>query len=254
MRPVWRNQLGGITFDIGPGEVGAEPGHVFVKWAPLESNIDLDAEAWRLEWASAYTPVPRVVEQGSDDEGSWLVTVGLRGQSAVVPRWKQDPTSAVRAIGAGLRSFHDTVPVAACPFSWSLTERLTEVRARVASPTTDWSSLRGDVYEGDQVDLPGFLRDALEVLADPPPLARTVVCHGDACAPNTLIDDDGVWTAHVDLGTLGIADPWADLAIATWSCDWNYGPGFQRELLDAYGIEPDPVRTRYYRLLWELGP
>jgi kanamycin kinase len=24
-------------------------------------------------------------------------------------------------------------------------------------------------------------------------------------------------------------------------------------LLDAYGIEPDAERTRYYRLLWELG-
>jgi aminoglycoside phosphotransferase len=24
-------------------------------------------------------------------------------------------------------------------------------------------------------------------------------------------------------------------------------------LLDAYGIKPDAERTRYYRLLWELG-
>jgi kanamycin kinase len=81
-----------------------------------------------------------------------------------------------------------------------------------------------------------------------------VVCHGDACAPNTLIDDAGSCSGHVDLGHLGLADRWADLAIATWSLDWNYGPGWQRVLLAAYGIEPDWERMDYYRLLWDLSP
>jgi kanamycin kinase len=72
-------------------------------------------------------------------------------------------------------------------------------------------------------------------------------------APNTLIGSDGRWSGHVDLGRLGIADLWADLAIATWSAGWNYGPGWERLLLDAYGVEPDPERTRHYRLLWDLG-
>jgi len=64
-----------------------------------------------------------------------------------------------------------------------------------------------------------------------------------------LLTDDGRWSAHVDLGDLGVADRWADLAIATWSADLNYGPGWQRQLLEAYGIAPDPDRIAYYRLL-----
>ena len=79
-----------------------------------------------------------------------------------------------------------------------------------------------------------------------------MVCHGDACAPNTLIGDDGRWSSHVDLGALGVGDRWADIAIATWSTQWNYGPGWERALLDAYGIEPDPERTAWYRLLWDM--
>ncbi|MCP5026589.1 MAG: aminoglycoside 3'-phosphotransferase, partial [Actinomycetia bacterium] len=59
---------------------------------------------------------------------------------------------------------------------------------------------------------------------------------------------------HVDLGSLGVADRWADLAIATWSTVWNYGPGWEDVLLEAYGIDSDPRRTEYYRLLWGLGP
>ena len=51
-----------------------------------------------------------------------------------------------------------------------------------------------------------------------------------------------------------MADRWADLAVATWSTTWNYGPGWETPLLEAYGVAPDPERTRYYRLLWDLGP
>jgi kanamycin kinase len=56
------------------------------------------------------------------------------------------------------------------------------------------------------------------------------------------------------MGALGVADRWADLAVATWSTRWNYGDGWERPLLDAYGVDPDPDRTAYYRLLWDLGP
>lgn len=53
---------------------------------------------------------------------------------------------------------------------------------------------------------------------------------------------------------MGVADRWADLAVATWSTEWNYRPGWDPLLLEAYGTRPDPDRTRYYRLLWDLGP
>jgi kanamycin kinase len=84
-----------------------------------------------------------------------------------------------------------------------------------------------------------------------PPPDRLVVCHGDACAPNTLIDADGRCAGHVDLGSLGVADRWADLAIATMSLGWNYDVLCEDELLEAYGVERDDLRIGYYRRLWE---
>lgn len=118
-----------------------------------------------------------------------------------------------------------------CPFSWSVADRLADAGKR---RTADDGTLRR--------------------LPDPPAIDRLVVCHGDSCSPNTLIDDDGRCCGHVDLGELGVADRWADLAIATWSTNWNYGPGWEEALLEANGVDPDPERTAYYRLLWELGP
>jgi kanamycin kinase len=95
--------------------------------------------------------------------------------------------------------------------------------------------------------------EAVDLLADIPTVDALVVCHGDACLPNTLITDDGRVSGHVDLGDLGTADRWADLAVATWSVSWNLGSRWEPALLDAYGVDLDEQRTSYYRLLYDLG-
>lgn len=89
------------------------------------------------------------------------------------------------------------------------------------------------------------------VPADAPPADQLVVCHGDACSPNTLIGDDAHWTGHVDLGDLGVADRWADLAVAALSLERNFEEGLEAELLDAYDVERDDERMAYYRARWE---
>jgi kanamycin kinase len=231
-RAVWLNEIGGLTFEVGRGD-----DRFFVKWSPSD---DLSAEAARMEWAAPFAAVPRVLDHGCGDDGWWLVTAPLPGQSAATRRWQAEPQVAVTAIGAGLRALHDALPVSACPFSWSAKKRLS--RPLHTDPAS-WHA------EHQQLSLD----QALAFLADEPAGADLVVCHGDACAPNTLIGDDGRWSGHVDLGRLGVASRWADIAVATWSTQWNYGPGWEPALLDAYGIDPDPVRTRYYRLLWDLA-
>jgi kanamycin kinase len=240
--PVWENELGGRTFEVGAGERRR-----FVKWAPAGSGLDLAAEAARLAWAVAFTPVPRLLGQGRDAAGAWLITSPLAGTMAITPRWRAEPRTAVIAIGEGLRAMHEALPAGRCPFSWSARGRLADARRRASQGRVNPAA-----WHEEFRDL--SVARALELVAEAPPADELVVCHGDSCAPNTLIGDDGRWSGHVDLGELGVADRWADLAIATWSTTWNYGPGWEIPLLDAYGAAPDADRTRYYRLLWELGP
>jgi kanamycin kinase len=219
---VWVNGEGGLTFELGTGRERR-----FAKWAPAGSPLLLRAEADRCRWAATYTTVPHVVEIGENADGAWLITEGLPGENAITPRWKAEPRRAAAAAGQGLRQLHDTLPVPQCPFDWSVTTRL--ARAEVA----------------------GLSTTALKI---PPTVDKMVVCHGDPCVPNTLIDDSGRCSGIVDLGSLGTADRWADLAVATMSLDWNYGPGWQDTFLEAYGIEIDHERTIIYRDLWNLGP
>ena len=242
--PVWQNQAGGVTFHLPAAGR-------YVKWSPTGA-IDLAVEAERLRWCAAVAnlpasvpAVPRLLSSGSDADGSWLSTAAIAGRNAVDPAWVARPAAAAAAIGSGLRRWHDGMPVDRCPYRWSISDRLADVHRRR-------DDLDPQRWHPEHREL--TIDDALAQADDPPPVDRLVVCHGDACSPNTLIDDSGRACALVDLGALGVADRWADLAIATWSVDWNYGPGFDGVLLDAYGIAPDQERTRYYRLLWDLGP
>lgn len=220
VRAVWVNELGGLTFRVGSGPADTE----FVKVSDADV-VDFGGEAARLRWAARYVAVPRVLGSGVDGRCAWLRTRGLPGQSAVHPRWLAAPDVAVRAIGAGLRALHDRLPVRTCPFDWSVPGRLARLTPAARAR-----------------------------LGEPPPLDRPVVCHGDACCPNTLIDDAGRCCGHVDLGDLGVADRWADLAVATLSLGWNYpGPGREAQFFAAYGVEPDPVRIDYYRRLWQAS-
>jgi len=241
VRVVWHNSVGGVTCEYGRGEARR-----FVKWSPAD-GVDVADEAARLQWAGRYVRVPEVVDVGSDNEGSWMVTLPLDGENAVSTRWVADPAVATRAIGEGLRALHDALPLASCPFSWSATARVADAERRVGC-----GLLRR--LEWEDAHRPLDLSAALALARDTPDVDKLVVCHGDTCAPNTLIDDRGHWSGHVDFAGMGVADRWADLAIATLSTVWNYGPGWEQSVLDAYGIGPDPHRTRYYRLLWDLDP
>jgi kanamycin kinase len=193
-------------------------GEDFIKWNPPQTGVDLELERRRLDWLHGRHPAPRVIAFGADSAAQWLVTSGLPGGSAVGDTWRSRRPEAIRAIAAGLRAIH-AIPVDEFPAEWT-----------------------AEVWVGRTP----------RSLGPRPPISDPVLVHGDACAPNTLIDPDGQWTGNVDFGDLAVGDRWADLAIASMSLDWNFGEGHQQQLFEAYGIEPDAERIRYYRALWHL--
>ncbi len=195
-------------------------GDRYLKWNPRSTGVDLDRERERLEWLSTRHPAPRVVKHGVDVEGDaqWLLTEALPGESAVGDAWRARRPEALRAIATGLRAIH-AIPIDSFPADWT-----------------------AQVWVGRQP----------ASLGPRPSIDDPVLVHGDACAPNTLITEHGVWSGNVDFGDLGVGDRWADLAVASMSLDWNFGEGHQPEFFEAYGIEPDAERIAYYRALWHL--
>ena len=173
VRPVWENQVGGITF-----EVSGREGRRFIKWAPAASPVDPRIEAERLSWAAAFTPVPVVLGYGGDNTGTWLVT----GPSRASPRPATDG-------GVG-RRWRWWLSARACGRS---TTRCRSIGARSHGRPTTVSPSPDDGLRPACVDPAAWHEDhrelsverALATLRATPPVDRPVVCHGGRAAPPT---------------------------------------------------------------------
>jgi len=239
---AWSHQAGAVYRLQGPNGKTR-----FLKMTSGERALRLGAEAARMRWARAYLPVPVVLDSGSRDGVDWLVTRGLPGRDGTDPELLSEPAALVAALARGLRRFHEAAPVEDCPFDFRLDIALEQVRRRAAEGLID----PGADFHPEHQDL--SIGEAIARLeAERPSEEDIVVCHGDYCFPNALIDGGEV-VGYVDLGELGIADRWWDLAVAAWSTTWNVGPGYEGLFLAAYGARPDPARIAYYRLLYDLA-
>jgi kanamycin kinase len=218
----------------------------YLKVYHLSLGRELAAERERLNWALPCLPVPRVLAYGMDSEREWLLTAGMPGVTGLDASLGADPARLVRQLGEGLRQLH-ALPVDGCPFDHRLDKEVDLAERRVAAGLVD-----AQEFNADHRDLtPETALTRLQALR--PAREDLVVCHGDYCVPNVLFENGRV-SDYVDLGHLGVADRWRDLAVATWSVTWNLGPGWEDLFLAAYGVHRDPQKQAFYRLLYDLLP
>ncbi len=225
--------------------LSAPDGHVrFLKVRAVEEEPTLADESVRLRWALDHLPVPAVLDSGSDGDVDWLLLDGLPGRDATAPELKAHPAQLIPTLAHALRRFH-RAPVETCPYRLTVEDAIAAVRRRVGDGAAEHADLHAEYSHLS-------LGEAIAIIEDLAPNSEDlVVCHGDYCFPNVLIEDGDV-TAFLDLGELNVADRWWDLAVASWSTEWNIGPGWERPFLDAYGVEPDQRRMTFWRLVYDL--
>jgi streptomycin 3"-kinase len=219
-------------------------GDVFAKCCALPGVPDLRDERDRVDWlAGTGFPGATVVDWLESSSGACLMTTAVRGvPGTALPASVQ--LKAMESLGRTLRELHS---LRDCPF----TRPLASVIATAA-----------DVVRRDAVN-PAYLTDEWRLLSSEELLERVVaerpyieagidlgVCHGDACLPNVLFDPDTLEvTGLIDLGRLGVADRYSDLALITIQLhdEWSVDPA---PFLAAYGLpRPDQRRLEFYRLL-----
>lgn len=206
----------------------------------------LSGESERMIWAAPYLPVPTVVALEELGDTTILLTQALPGRDATHPAWRADLPGLVRALARGLRAFHEAVGEEWCPFRFDVARALEHVARRV-----DGDDHEPGGFHAEHAHLtPAAALAELEATA--PADEDLVVCHGDFCAPNVLLQEGRV-TGFVDLGELGVADRWWDVAVGAWSVGWNFGDDLEPLFYEAYGIAPDLERIRFYRLLYDLA-
>jgi len=240
-----------LAWESGPGSStwklsSADGQHRYLKTRPADAAVTLGGETARMRWArAAGLPVPDVVTACRLGSADWLLTEALPGRSAVDPALKYEPETLVSILARGLRQFHDLVPAGQCPFPFRIDDAIARVSGRVQAGLIS----APDMHPEHAHLSPEAALAELERLR--PRTEDLVVCHGDYCLPNVLITD-GVATGFVDLGELGVADRWWDLAVGSWSVTWNLGPGWEDLFLSSYGVTRDDHRVAFYRLLYDL--
>ncbi len=239
---TWQSEAGSLTYRLSDRRGSVR----YLKLAEVGWRPSPLAEAARARWAGRHLPVPSVLDAGSDGAVEWLLTEGIPGRDATHQAWAGEPARLVRALAEGLRAFH-AAPARGCPFDFGLDRALALARGRQ----------RAGLIDPARHFHPEFAHlsaaDAVRRLEETRPASEDrVVCHGDYCPPNVLLSSAWGVTGFVDLGELGVADRWWDLAVATWSATWNFGPGLEDLFLEAYGVGRDAERIAYYRLLYDV--
>ncbi|NYI80092.1 aminoglycoside 3'-phosphotransferase [Nocardioides panzhihuensis] len=225
----------------------------FAKLAPAAYRDDVAAERDRITWlGEAGLPTASVLAWRSNDEGACLITSAVAG----VPADQLDAAALRRAwsgIAAIARDLHD-LPTADCPFDRGLASMMPLARTTVAQGRVQTEFLPLPLQQVPPAHVLGQVEDDLPRRQRQEEDER-VVCHGDLCLPNILIDPDTMRVAGlIDLGRLGVADPYADLALLlanareTWP-DEVTARAADHEFGELYGIDLDAERQRFYLLL-----
>ncbi|WUI03815.1 aminoglycoside 3'-phosphotransferase [Spirillospora sp. NBC_00431] len=210
-----------------------------------DPSADLVGEGERLVWLREQgLPAAEVLEC----RPGLLVTREVPGRSWADPWPPESLPRIIDALADLTRALH-ALPIAGCPFD-----------RRLAVTIPEALSADVDLDDLDEARR-GWTRDDLarELLATRPPDEDEdlAVCHGDLCAPNVLFDPATCQvTGLIDTPRLGVADRWADLAIATRSMidelNPQYGAWAADRFLERYGVAPDPAKLTFYRLLDEF--
>jgi len=224
---------------------------LYLKHGTGEVAGDIVDEAARLRWLSSHVTTPQLVYSAADSEEAWLLTTALPGRTAyerMADELARAPQVAA-LIGAFLKTLH-ALPAAQCPFDSGADRRLELAKARMKAGLVDVDDF-DDVHAGWSAEQ---VWDKMITLR--PSVADPVVTHGDYSLDNILIKEGPITDSHVsgcvDLGRLGVADRYQDLAIA-WNCLDEFGPDAQRAFLDAYGLaELDADRLAFHLALDEF--
>lgn len=219
---------------------------LYLKQGRGDAASALVDEMARLRWLAGHMPVAPLVHFECSDSQAWLLTRAVPGRTA--HEWLQRQPSRtpdiVAALARTLARLH-ALPAALCPFQSPVAQRLSQAHKRLEAGLID----ADDFDDARRGWTPQDVWDTLQRLR--PRAVDAVITHGDYSLDNILLDDELRVTGLIDVGRLGVADRYQDLAIL-WNCLGEFGADAQARLFKIYGISrPDRRRLEFHLCLDE---
>ncbi|MCF5686408.1 APH(3')-II family aminoglycoside O-phosphotransferase [Pseudomonas sp. PA-1-3F] len=218
--------------------------NLFLKSELLEEHSELADEIDRLRWLQQMgLPAPVVLDEVTAAHRHWLLMTTVPGQD-LASASELSAEQIINILATALRTLHQ-LPVALCPFDHSLQLRIARAQQHVSAGLVDETDFDDERLGQSAEDV------FAELVATQPKTHDLVVTHGDACLPNFMAAE-GCFSGFIDCGRLGVSDRFQDLALAARSIESNLGLAWVRPFFEAYGVEPDEQRMKFYCLLDEF--
>lgn len=221
-------------------------------------NEETDNEFLMTRWLCGRIPIPEILTYRVVKDTAFTLMTRMDGKMLCDSAFLENPETLIRIAADGLKKLWE-IRVDDCPYSTSrLTSRLKAAEYNVKNGLVDMDNVDPETFgEGGFAD-PSEL---LSWLKDNRPEEDIVLTHGDYCLPNIFARNSKL-CGFIDLGKLGPADRWQDIAIAVRSIRDNLEgrysigkkvSGFTPQmLLDELSVEFNAEKYRYYILLDEL--
>lgn len=210
-----------------------------------------------MHWLDGKVPSPKVICVAKENGLCYLLMSRVEGKMSCDEYYLERPDELCELLANGLKMLW-SVDISDCPVVRDIDIELKEAKYRVDNKLYDLDNVEADTFgENGKFRNPEDLYIWLE---ENRPTYEPVLSHGDYCLPNIFINE-GEISGFIDLGDTGIGDKWRDIALCYRSLihnfDGTYGgkvyENFSPDLLfEKLGIEPDPQKLEYYRLLDEL--
>ncbi|MEZ2132840.1 MULTISPECIES: APH(3'') family aminoglycoside O-phosphotransferase [unclassified Sinorhizobium] len=241
---------------VGTGESGdlvyrRDDGLAYAKVAPTRRSADLAGERDRLLWLRGRdVACPEVIDWREGEAGAALVMTAIPGVPAVDlpgPDLLKAWSSMVRQLGM----LHE-LPVDQCRFDRGLSLMFNQAADVVSRDAVNPDFLPDEDKGTPAYELLARLECELPVRLDQEAIDR-VICHGDPCMPNFMVNPFSLrCTGMIDLGRLGKADRYADLALMVANAEESWTTPDQSEralavLSEVLGIAvADRERLAFY--------
>lgn len=221
-----------------------------------EDNAEAENEYIIMEWLKDKLPAPKVLAREKTEGKSYLLMTRIKGKMSCDDEYMSNPAYLSYLLAKALKQLWQT-DITNCPCTWNIDRKLEIAKYRIDNNMVDTDNAQEDTYGENGFASPHELYQWL--LANKP-LEDLVLSHGDFTLPNVLFEGASL-KGYIDLGKMGAADKWCDIALCYRSLLNNYKGKYGGKKYDKYnpeiffqnlGLEPDWDKIRYYILLDEL--
>ena len=228
-----------------------EDGLAYAKIATSARSAELAGERDRLLWLQdKRIAIPEVIDWQQVEEGACLTMTAIPG----VPAAELDGDALLRAwpsMARQLKSLHEVL-ADRCPFDRSLSLMFAKAEDVVSRDAVNPDFLPPEDQDRPARELLDRVERDLPLRLDQEVVDR-VLCHGDACMPNFMVDPHSLQcTGLIDLGRVGKADRYVDLSLMIANAEESWMTPEQGErafsiLFETLEIaEPDRERLAFY--------